>query len=216
MAKKKAKVTRKTKAKKKTPASKKPQANETAISANQSSAGTPKIEIPQTEPHAEQAHIPRTVGSMMGEIVWLMSQSPAHRFLSLADLEWLLMPPIVLGQYKLFRDPNKKPAGAALWGYLSEAAEQRLKAAGRLAPQDWGNNAQLDPERGLIRKEGGILWLVELIAPFHNEQNQQRQQMLADLMQTAFKGQEVKMMHLNTKTNQREELVLRNKDQAPK
>ena len=50
----------------------------------------------------------RTIGSMMGEIVWLMSQSQTHKFLSLADLEWLLMPPIILGQYKLFKDKNKK------------------------------------------------------------------------------------------------------------
>ena len=43
-----------------------------------------------------------TMGSMMGEIVWLMSQSPIHKILAISDLEWLLMPPLLLGQYKLF------------------------------------------------------------------------------------------------------------------
>ena len=77
----------------------------------------------------------KTMGSMIGEIVWLMSQSPVHKHLSLADLEWILMPPVILGQYKLFRD-GQKPVGAALWGYLSVEAEEKLKTVGRLAPAD--------------------------------------------------------------------------------
>ncbi len=150
----------------------------------------------------------RTIGSMMGEVVWLMTQSQAHKFLSLADLEWLLMPPIILGQYKLFRDANKKPMGAALWGYLNEEAEQKLKTVGRLAPQDWGNKANLDQQKGLIANEGGTLWLVELVAPFHSDKNKHREQMLADLMGTALKNKPLKMMHVNPETGQREEITL--------
>ncbi len=150
----------------------------------------------------------RTIGSMIGEIVWVMSQSQVHRSLSLADLEWLLMPPIILGQYKLFRDPNKKPMGAALWGYLSEEAEQKLKTSGRLAPQDWGNNAQLDSERGLVGNTGGTLWLVELVTPFHTKENKHREQMLADLMNSTFKDKSVKMMHMHPQTRKREEIIL--------
>jgi hemolysin-activating ACP:hemolysin acyltransferase len=121
------------------------------------------------------------------------------------------MPPIILGQYKLFRDSNKKPVGAALWGYLSEDAEKRLKVAGKIAPQDWGNNAQLDQDRGLVANEGGTLWLVELITPFHTKENKHREQMIADLMQTAFKDKSVKMMHINPETNRREEITIAEK-----
>jgi len=39
----------------------------------------------------------RTIGRMLGEIVCLMSQSPAHKHFSLADLEWLVMPALALG-----------------------------------------------------------------------------------------------------------------------
>lgn len=153
----------------------------------------------------------RTLGSMIGEIVWLMSQSPTHKHLSLADLEWALMPPIVLNQYKLFRD-GKRPVGAALWAYLSPEAEQRLKVAGRLAPNDWGNNAQFDQSQGLVSTPGGTLWLIELVAPFHNETNRQREQMLTDLMSSAFKGKLFKLMHINPETGRREELSLGQKN----
>lgn len=163
-------------------------------------------DIPQAPPPSTNSN--KTIGSMMGEIVWLMSQSSVHKHLSLADLEWILMPPIILEQYKLFRDAEQKPVGAALWGYLNDEAEQKLKTVGRIAPQDWGNNARMDQHKGLVRTEGGILWLVELITPFHNEANKQREQMLADLMGTAFKDKKFKLMHVNPKTGMREELVL--------
>ena len=163
----------------------------------------------------------KTWGSMIGEIVLLMSQTPGHKQLQLQDLEWLLMPAIILGQYKLFRDSSPqgqppevapacsgRPVGAALWGYLDEAAEKRLKTVGKLQPQDWGNNAKLDQAKGLVRQPGGTLWLIEVIAPFHTDENKQRDQMLGDLMQTAFKGQLFKLMHVNPESKKREELVL--------
>lgn len=158
----------------------------------------------------------KTWGSMIGEIVWLMSQTPGHKQLQLQDLEWLLMPAIILGQYKLFRDTppegapagSGRPVGAALWGYLDEAAEKRLKTVGKLQPQDWGNNAKLDEAQGLVRQPGGTLWLIEVIAPFHTDENKQRDQMIGDLMQSAFKGQPFKLMHVNPETKKREELVL--------
>jgi cytolysin-activating lysine-acyltransferase len=149
----------------------------------------------------------KTLGSMIGEIVWLMSQSPIHKYLSLVDLEWALMPPVILNQYKLFRD-GKKPVGAALWGYLSAEAEEKLKTVGRLAPQDWGNNARLDADEGLVPTPGGTLWLVELIAPFHNEANKHREQMLADLVQTILKGKPFRMMHVSPESGHREELII--------
>ncbi len=173
-------------------------------------SGQNKIELPNIEvPEVEIADEPtsKTMGSMIGEVVWLMSQSPTHKHLSLGDLEWILMPAIILEQYKIFHE-NEKPVGAALWGYLSDEAAHRLKVAGRLAPQDWGNNATQDPEKGLVAQEGGTLWLVELVTPFHNDTNKHREQMIADLMQTVFKGKKFKTMHINPKSGVREEITL--------
>jgi cytolysin-activating lysine-acyltransferase len=144
---------------------------------------------------------------MIGEIVWLMTQSQGHKHLALSDLEWLLMPPVILEQYKIFREEDR-PVGAALWGYLTEEASVRLQAAGRLAPQDWGNNAIMDADKGLVAQEGGTLWLVELIAPFHTDTNKHREQILADLMQTAFKGEKFNTIRIHPQTGIKEVITL--------
>lgn len=108
-----------------------------------------------------------TVASALGGIVWLFAQTPMHRHLFIADLEWMVMPPILLGQFRLFR-ANERPAGLALWAYLSDEAEARLNAgAGKLKPEEW--------------KSGPHLWLVDVIAPFGGAE-----EMLADLRANVF------------------------------
>lgn len=115
-----------------------------------------------------------TVASAFGEIVWLLAQTPAHRHSFIADLEWMVMPPILLGQFRLFRATDRL-AGLALWAYLSDEAEARLNAGvGKLKPGEW--------------KSGPHLWLVELIAPFGGAE-----EMLADLQTNVFKDQSFKL-----------------------
>ena len=112
-----------------------------------------------------------TVSHMLGEIVWVLAQSPAHKHFSLADLEWLVVPPLMLEQYKVFRDGGKTPIGVALWAYLDEEAEKRLEQEpARLLPGQW--------------KSGDRLWLVELAAPFATKENIMREKMVADLAMT--------------------------------
>lgn len=146
----------------------------------------------------------RTISSMIGDIVWLMSQSQGHKYLTLADLEWVLMPPVVLEQYKIYRDNKQRPAGVALWAYLNEEAEIKLEQSGKIAPVDWGNGAEMSAEKGLEKKEGGNLWLIELIAPFNNEANKQKEEILSDLINTNFKDTPFKMMRINPETGKRE------------
>jgi cytolysin-activating lysine-acyltransferase len=176
------------------------------------SAGTsvPKISIPNIDtsslPKGDDT-TDKTFATVIGEITWLLTQSPLHKHLAISDLEWMLMPPVLLNQFKIYHNEDQ-PVGVALWGYLSPEAEQRLKAASRIAPQDWGNGATLDPEEGMTAKEGGTLWLIELISPFNDEKNNHQQQMLADLMQTRLKGEKIKLFQFNPEKNMREELTL--------
>lgn len=152
-------------------------------------------------------HATKTLGSMMGEIVWLMTQSPLHKLLHISDLEWLLMPPILLNQYKLFYE-NGVPVGAALWAYLSEEGEARLKESGRINPEDWGNGALVKTLNGFSPSPGGTLWLVELIAPFATTENQQREQMLSDLLSTNLVNQSIKLIHVSPESKAPEEITL--------
>ena len=45
---------------------------------------------------------PKTVAQMLGEITWLMTQSPIHKQLFIGDLEWFAMPAILVEQFCIF------------------------------------------------------------------------------------------------------------------
>jgi hemolysin-activating ACP:hemolysin acyltransferase len=76
-------------------------------------------------------------GTALGHAVWLMTQIPAYRYTFLADLEWMVMPPILLKQDQLFNVDGKVAAFAA-WASVSEEVEARLQQPNpRLARIDW-------------------------------------------------------------------------------
>jgi cytolysin-activating lysine-acyltransferase len=143
---------------------------------------TPPDHLPDSAPH--------TVSHMFGEIVWLMTQSPAHKHYALADLEWMVMPAVLLNQYRLFHDQGR-PVGAALWAFLSEEAEAKLSLnPPRLRPDEW--------------KSGDRCWLVDLIAPGATEENKLAALMLEDLRRTALKGQAFRFHRTDPATRKRE------------
>jgi cytolysin-activating lysine-acyltransferase len=79
----------------------------------------------------------KTVASVFGEIVWLLSRSPKHRHRTLADLEWLVMPPLLLRQFKLYY-AGKQPVAVELFAKVSPEVARRLDAGDeKLAPQEW-------------------------------------------------------------------------------
>ncbi len=113
----------------------------------------------------------QTVSSVLGEIAWMFSMSPTHKYFFLADLEWLVMTPVMLTQFRLFRDDAGKPMGLVLWAYLDEPAEERLNSgATRIRPQDW--------------KCGDRLWVIDVI---DLTGGQKVDAMLQDTKQNVFK-----------------------------
>lgn len=125
----------------------------------------------------------KTVAQMLGEIVWLMTQSPVHKQLFIGDLEWFAMPAVLLEQFRIFYGPPQAegatpvPAAVALWAMVSEETEQRLEAgAHKLRPDEW---------RG-----GDRPWLIELVAPFGAQE-----EILKDLSASVFHGKPFKFHH---------------------
>ena len=89
--------------------------------------------------------------ALVGQVGWLMMSSPAHRHLFLGDLEWLVLPPILLRQMRLWRRDGR-PVAYASWAEVSEEVEKRILAGVvRLAPPDWNS--------------GDRLWLIDVVAP---------------------------------------------------
>ncbi len=125
--------------------------------------------IARTQAKAVLAKLPA-----LGPVAWLYMQMPGRKHAFLADLEWLAMPPLVLGQCKLYvRD--EAPLAFASWAFLSAEAAARYAANGRLAPADW--------------KSGEEAWLVDLVAPFGGGER-----ILEDVRKSALAGRVLKQL----------------------
>lgn len=69
-------------------------------------------------------------------MAWLMTHSTGHKHLFLADLEWLVLPPVMARQFRLFKNKSR-PFAFASWALLNEESEKRLLAGQpRLRPGD--------------------------------------------------------------------------------
>jgi cytolysin-activating lysine-acyltransferase len=134
-----------------------------------------------------------TVSHILGEMTWLLTQSPLHRALAIGDLEWLVMPALILRQFYIFRD-GERPVGLALWARCDPAAEAKLE------------RGMIDPENRLTAEEwnsGPALWLVDLVAPFADQTNRHREIMIADLISGPLAGQEFRFHITDPGTGQR-------------
>jgi cytolysin-activating lysine-acyltransferase len=115
------------------------------------------------------------VSEVLGEIVWLISQSLIHKQMFIKDLEWFVMTSVLPQQFRPFYAKDR-PVGVVLWGYVSQGVEQRLsKGVAKLRPQDW--------------KSGDRLWVVEVISPFGGAE-----EMVRDLQEKVFPGRDVKLL----------------------
>ena len=98
---------------------------------------------------------PKTVAQVMGEITWLMTQSPRHKAMALGDLEWLVMPALLLRQFRIFYK-GEQPVGVALWALVDNLVAQRIDAGDRrLTAVEW--------------KSGTAMRIVDIVAPFGGE-----------------------------------------------
>ncbi|PSJ40783.1 toxin-activating lysine-acyltransferase [Allosphingosinicella deserti] len=134
-----------------------------------------------------------TISHLLGEMAWLLTQSPLHRALAIGDLEWLVMPALIHQQFYLFRDGDK-PIGLALWAKCTPAAEAKLER-GMIAPE---NHLTLEEWTS-----GDTVWLVDLIAPFATPENKQREIMFADLISGPLAGKPFKFHQTDPATGER-------------
>jgi len=128
------------------------------------------------------------VSASIGEIALVYSRSPAHKHYSLADIEWLILPAVLSGQFYVaqaaHRDSGfRAPIAAGTWAFVSEEVDRRLSAdlthRIRLRPDEW--------------KSGEIAWVVDLVgAPVGVRQA------LQWLKAGPFKGRSAKVLTRNS------------------
>jgi cytolysin-activating lysine-acyltransferase len=97
----------------------------------------------------------KTVAQVLGEIAWLMTQSPRHKVMPIGDLEWLVMPALLLRQFRIFYK-GEQPVGVALWALADDLVASRIDAGEtRLAAVEW--------------KSGSNMRIIDIVAPFGGE-----------------------------------------------
>ena len=125
------------------------------------------------------------------QIVAVLMRDANFRNMRLSDLEWLVLPPVMAGQFRLAQAPSPHgrtkgqedggvlvPVAVALWARVSAAIDkglsENLDKAVRLRPGDWAS--------------GDNIWLMAVAGD-----QRAVPKFLEQLAATEFKGQRVKM-----------------------
>ncbi len=153
------------------------------------------MEVDKGSPAVETAGPsgPVTVSHLLGEMAWLLTQSLLHRGLAIGDLEWLVMPPLIHRQFYIFREGDR-PVGLALWAKCTPEAVAKLE------------KGMIEPENRLTLEEwtkGDAIWLVDLVAPFADQQNRHREIMMADLISGPLAGKSFNFHQTDPATGER-------------
>jgi hemolysin-activating ACP:hemolysin acyltransferase len=117
------------------------------------------------------------------QIVSVLMRSPHYKHYTLSDLEWLVFPPLMTGQFSIAEastDPKgpKFPAAVVLWANVSAEVDKRLSenlfAPMRLRPDEW--------------RSGEALWLVDAVGDARVVP-----ELLKRLRESVFKGKDMKI-----------------------
>lgn len=125
------------------------------------------------QPQKQIPTIPHELETILGAINWLTIHSSSHRHLFISDLEWAILPPVMLKQFKLFKDQDNKTIAYASWAKISQDVEDRILKTGntKLAPGDWNS--------------GDIIHLIDVLTPFGGNRN-----IVTQLYETEFKDKQ--------------------------
>jgi cytolysin-activating lysine-acyltransferase len=112
---------------------------------------------------------------ILGPALWLYARDPARKFMFVGDMDWALLPPVVLDQCRLY-SKNGLPYAFFTWAKVSEQIDARLRGSQpRLAPHEW--------------QSGEHVWIIDAVAPFG-----QLEEALADLIAQHLKGVKVSIL----------------------
>jgi hemolysin-activating ACP:hemolysin acyltransferase len=154
--------------------------DERAANPSDASAGDTEKASAGTMGAPQRTATVRHVDLAVGQIVAVLMQSPQHKHYSLADLEWLVLPAVRSGQFRIAQAQQSgaaAPVGVALWATVSAEVDRRLSdlsVPGRLRPDEW--------------RSGDIPWLMELVCDARVQPA-----LLKDVGETGFKGRPIKM-----------------------
>lgn len=109
---------------------------------------------------------------ILGPALWLYARDPMKKYMFLGDIDWAVLPPVVLDQCQLYTR-NGLPYAFVTWALVNDQIDARLRSAqAKIAPHEW--------------KSGEHVWIIDVIAPFG-----QMEETLKDLREKMFAGRKV-------------------------
>lgn len=121
---------------------------------------------------------------ILGPVFWLYARDERKKYTFIADQDWLLLPPVVLDQCKLYMK-QEMPWAFVTWAFVSDSIDVRLRSElPKIAPHEW--------------KSGNHIWLIDIVAPFG-----QAEEMLDELRKTQFAGRKVSALRTAAKEGHR-------------
>jgi cytolysin-activating lysine-acyltransferase len=132
----------------------------------------------------------RLMSASFGDIVALLSRSPAHKHYTLTDLEWCVLPPLALNQFLVAETKLASgdfiPVGLVFWARVSQEIDARLSETPRypirLQPDEW--------------RSGDSYWIVDTVG-----EPEAVNQLIERLAQTVFSGQPFKALSAQGRAN---------------
>jgi cytolysin-activating lysine-acyltransferase len=110
-----------------------------------------------TESQLHSARQELTKLPLLGPALWLYARDPMRKFGFHADIDWRLMPPLVLEQCKLFHK-QELPWAFFTWAKVNDVVDQRLRShSAGIAPHEW--------------QSGEHIWLIDVVMPFQMEES---------------------------------------------
>ena len=156
---------------------------------DQSAASEPSA-VADDQPRALNEKVSRDAATLRNalaftQMIGVLMRSGHYRRYTLGDLEWLVIPPLLAGQFRIGevrRDKNQGPAipvAVVLWASVSEEVDKRLmgieESSFRLKPEEW--------------KSGDIIWLVHAAGETRFVRH-----LVDELTKTTLKGRQVKVL----------------------
>lgn len=152
-------------------------ATDTTKQPKKTSQAEPEKETAQPQEGEQQANLKEAQNSLsklpiMGPALWLYARDPLKKFMFMADIDWAVLPPVILDQCRLYTKEGI-PYAFFTWALVNDDIDQRLRSGTlRIAPHEW--------------QSGEHLWLVDVVIPFGNTD-----EMIAELRKTQFPGRKI-------------------------
>lgn len=123
------------------------------------SGDKPGALTPEQQKRAVGAALSKLISATVGDMAVVLSGAPSHKHYSFADIEWMVLPPVLAGQVYIAEAAHNElgtraPVACVTWAKVSVEVDARLTAGGtaqqlRLRPDEWTS--------------GDIYWLIDMV-----------------------------------------------------